>query len=485
MLNGKEKMMREYNAHFLTVLGTGSYNDCVYEWGEGKEERLETKFAQMATLKKITESTSQNIKITVFLTKDAREKNWEEFKKELEKTYPNSEIVDASIKEGRNLTELNEIFAVMYDCISENEVIYFDFTHGLRNIPIQALTVANHARVEKNVEIGGLYYGAFELGVDMVDEDGNKIKIGVNESTRKDIYLRRVPLMDISFCDSILHWTSAAESFITSGSSNLISKTFEEESKKEYKEDKNVEAVVSDLYDLTNCLETSRGKYNEAYKNRSIRKAYEVFKDDFDKMKQATESGSDKQVLIRLFAKIEKELAGFENQLYVGKEQKVLKDTSIGLAAVKWAIHKNLTQQGYTALQETIITYVGERYNCEYDRHYLRENIKKLLVAMGKTNSKEEAWNYYGNKNSKSKKLHTVMKEIPKEVADCFEELREKRNSLNHFGYQNGEGDKIPSYNDLQSNFKRIYNHFLEVVALDCIGKNEHGEKVDINSWKE
>ena len=484
--------MNERNTHFLTVLGTGNYSDCIYEWGDNPEEKLQTRFAQMATLKAITKSENQNIKITVFLTERARKQNWVAFREELEKTYPNSEIIDASIKEGRNLRELNEIFSVMYDSILENETIYFDLTHGLRNIPIQALTVANHARVSKHAEIGGLYYGAFDLGEEVTDAEGNKVKIGENHG--RDIYLRQVPLLDISFCDSILHWTSAAESFITSGSSNLICKTFEEENKKEYKEDKNVEAVVYDLYDLTNCLETSRGKYNGTYKDRSVRKAYEVFKEDLDKMKNGTESESDKQILIRLFDKIEEEISVFDNRLCTGKNQEVLKDTSIGLAAVKWAIHKELTQQGYTALQETIITYVGEKFNYTYDNYIDRERIKNVLFKVNRKGTRDEAWEAYkktpknieGLSTEQEKELEVIAHKVPKEVANCLSSIVDKRNSLNHFGYQGQESEEdVPTYLDLQSGLKEIYNAFVNIIAKTCTGRNADGEKVDINSWKE
>ena len=62
----------------------------------------------------------------------------------------------------------------------------------------------------------------------------------------------------------------------------------------------------------------------------------------------------------------------------------------------------------------------------------------------------------------------------------------DKRNSLNHFGYQGQESEEdVPTYLDLQSGLKEIYNAFVNIIAKTCTGRNADGEKVDISSWKE
>ena len=90
------------------------------------------------------------------------------------------------IKEGRNKAETDEIFEAIYGVIRPKETVYFDFTHGLRNIPMQALTVIRYGKVVKNIRMGGMYYGAFELG-----------KIGGDG-------LRHVNILDMSVCGAIL-----------------------------------------------------------------------------------------------------------------------------------------------------------------------------------------------------------------------------------------------------------------------------------------
>ena len=75
-------------------------------------------------------------------------------------------------------------------------------------------------------------------------------------------------------------------------------------------------------------------------------------------------------------------------------------------------------------------------------------------------------------------------------IGRCFSfahfKERDKRNSLNHFGYQKkGSAENVPTYLDLQDGLKEIYNAFVNIIAKTCTGKNADGEKVDINSWKE
>lgn len=65
---------------------------------------------------------------------------------------------------GMNREEMDQIFEAMYAVIESGETIIFDFTHGLRNIPMQALTIIHYAKALKHISIRGMFYGAFELG---------------------------------------------------------------------------------------------------------------------------------------------------------------------------------------------------------------------------------------------------------------------------------------------------------------------------------
>ena len=170
--------------HFITILGTSLYTNCTYEI-ESAGFEYDTPFVQVAVLKYIAFMCKTCDRITVFVTEKSEEKNWytREYtederlilarkqiepkpgvmktglKEILEKEFPEASVECVRIREGRNKEEIDEIFESMYDAVMPEETIYFDFTHGLRNIPMQALTVIHYAKILKNIQVGGIYYG--------------------------------------------------------------------------------------------------------------------------------------------------------------------------------------------------------------------------------------------------------------------------------------------------------------------------------------
>lgn len=63
------------NRHFVTVLGTGNYSECVYET-EDRQFAYKTPFVQIAVLKHIMSEYKRGDRITVFATEKAEQKNW-------------------------------------------------------------------------------------------------------------------------------------------------------------------------------------------------------------------------------------------------------------------------------------------------------------------------------------------------------------------------------------------------------------------------
>ena len=81
--------------------------------------------------------------------------------------------------------------------------------------------------------------------------------------------------------------------------------------------------------------------------------------------------------LLRLFDKIEEDVKIFDRKCYVIKDDRkvYLENTATGMAAVQWAINKSLTQQGFTALEETIKTYICEACQIPTDEELFRDTI--------------------------------------------------------------------------------------------------------------
>lgn len=498
--------MEQVCRHFITVLGTSLYTDCVYEIPE-EGFACQTTYVQLATLHYAMPGYQQGDRITVFLTEMAESSNWITrdyterelavmtnrglkirpgekkvgLKQRLEEAYGQARIEGIRIPEGRNREELDQIFEAMYAVIEPSETIIFDFTHGLRNIPMQALTIIHYAKALKHISIGGMFYGAFELG--KIGEDGQ----------------RHVSLFDMSICNTILNWTSAAEAFIKGGSSNQIRELYEEKAAGEKegqtkKKKTSGEKTLDSLYDLTNCLNTSRGKMDNSEK-KSVRKAFETFQFYYEKMCQE-EKPLFEVALQRLFENICRDVEIFGQRLVCRRDKKLvyLDDTATGMAAVKWALQKGLTQQGFTALDETMKTYICEMYEIPIEeektrdtlvgqtlkfigrQYYMKrssskelkkkykeiempmdreELVKQRLEEMGRDRRlSQEDIDAYGERISR------IIREVPMSLSCLSYQVGDLRNTLNHFGFQKNPA----SYEQFQINLKDQYARLEKIM---------------------
>lgn len=515
------------------MLGTSNYSECIYKTEDGSFS-YETPFVQIAVLKYIMPQYREGDRITVFVTEDAESANWEpkeekELRKPktkykirkrrfsrklrlgkrsyqiqlqiksqdnskkyvrsiedieektckkglkflLEQEFPNTPYDPVRIPEGKNKQELDQIFECIYQSFSENEIIYFDFTHSLRNLPMLALAVVNYAKVLKNIEVGGLYYGAYELK--KKEKDG------------------RVPILDMSSCSTIQDWTSAAEAFVKAGSSNQIYELYQKR-RELIDTDKEYNDILESLYNLTNCLETSRGgldfvRGEDECNKKSIGCAYNSFQDHYKKLGSKGFLVSE-QPLKRLFDYIYKDIDIFQQGLRMvekgkGKEKEIeLKYTALGISVVQWALKKGLVQQGYTALNETIISYICEIYGFNGNDGPKRKLINDLLrslkdqVPNGESRNLNENRKVWvedwkrKNRNKMSQRkfeesaliAEKILTSISTKLIDLSNNVSEERNTLNHFGLLWGAPKESLSYKVFQDDLKKRYEELEKII---------------------
>ena len=506
--------MEQVCRHFMAVLGTSLYTDCIYEV-EGTDFGCQTPYAQVAVLKYLEEQGRRADKISILLTDRAREQNWctreytEDEKNRLadkglrvrpgEKKTGLAELLNAAcphipvtsirIPEGSSQGELDEIFERIYEAIMPGETICFDFTHGLRNIPMQVLTIIHYAKALKHIEVGGMYYGAYELG---------KKKDGISH----------VRLLDMTMCSGILNWTSAAESFLESGNSAQIWSLYGTGREKKGPGRKTMEdAVIKSLHDLTNCISTCRGKTEDS-PEKSIRKAYEEFRRHYELMKEHQEEMSAAP-LARLFDQIWEDLKLFQQKLYLvkGDRRTPLNSTSTGAAVVRWAIRKEQTQLGFTALEEMIVTYLGERWGLPAEEQDVRETIigqplgymihiygerkskkeklpkeeleqicrqagaektaerEEILLEMKSRAELEKVRNIAEAFLEYNEQMKDMVKEIPMELIQLASRIVQYRNTLNHFGFQKN----VMYYKTLLENLRKLYEQMIGIMESEGV----------------
>lgn len=142
-------------------------------------------------------------RMTVFVTRESRERYWEELCGKLAgKITPEA----VEIPWGGKADELWTIFDRVVESVEEGEELLFDITHGFRSLPFVVFLAVAYLRVVKNVRVRGVVYGAF----DARDSEG------------------RAPVFDLSPFLSLLDWLAAVHLFRRSGSAADLSRLLRE-----------------------------------------------------------------------------------------------------------------------------------------------------------------------------------------------------------------------------------------------------------------
>lgn len=473
--------------HFISTLGTSVYAEGKYIFGTSS---MRTKFVQQASLE-IGMKDVEADAITICLTECAEKKNWltrEYTQNDIEmekKSYPDTKITvgdkyqglkeileqkyagrihTVRMVEGSSQEETDQMFQNLYDIMEENDEIYLDITHGFRFFPMLAMTVLEYAKVTKNITVGGIYYGMF----------------GRREPDKEVI---ECPLLDLTYYSDILDWSNAADSFVRYGNSrqiydlvhNLMRVT---KNKEEYQ---SISNMVGALNNLTKCIETGRGKKCDNRSQASIQTACERYNEKFDILKK--EGQIKLKPLEVLMDHIDRKvnMLDIENNL------------STGLSVIKWSINNDMTQQGYTALEETIKTYICDLAEVDDDKKWYRESFAKELVNsiihtpsnnrqlgydkwvntewnngdLEKIKGTDETLEEFKRKiRLKGKKLSEI---IPEELIKLNSNISEKRNDINHFGFT----EKTISNDTLKKDLNKLYEKLLEIIRENPVPTKE------------
>lgn len=379
----------------------------------------------------------------------------------LNKIKGHGSVTGVPIEIAKDMEGTWKLFNDMLEEINDGDELYVDVTHAFRSIPMIMLAVVAFARVTKNVHVKGIYYGAFEAGG---EESGE------------------APVFDMRGFLDVIDWAHAANSFIKYGVGDEIDDIFECDS--------GPKKLTSALKDITRSLETSKGYMDANNQKRfadgkSIRKACIDYKKEYARYTESCDENIvDEQTALK---QLLPEINGSIGEFYEGgslDSGAAKGNLGIGIAAVDWAIKKHMVQQGFTALEETIKTYVCvkcgfdekqssqrlvredvcnsaltafARDDCFYD--YKRNSEGKIIWLSGKkaikskrenieTKVRESFFDAYwlNDKSSRNKKVADEKKKYSKQAKLAFDNVslelvilatrvKACRHNLNHFGY--------------------------------------------------
>ena len=379
---------------FMSFLGTGNYINCNYLYEEKKVNDVE--FVQTAVADMFCSDFKKEDKIIVFLTQEAREKNWNSLKKELNGLELNCQISDIAIPSGKTEEEIWQIFKTCSESLEENAEIIFDITHSFRFIPMLAMSLFNYAKFLKNIKIAGIYYGAMEV-------------LGTQSEVKKiPLEKRNAEIFNLTSFSRIQDWSFALENFIKFGSAESIVSLIKKES----------DSANKTLYNnLKSCFQkfcllfqTNRGK--EIVNGK-------IFY-DLSKNLKKIEKSQNLPAFKLITDKIRDRVKEF------GKNE-----INNGLLAVKWCVEHNLIQQAYTLLQEFIITKILDDFKLNWKNKKEREIVNYVFRVKNFNTPSSEYDDKFDNKLIEKLLTHKIIKKY----YQSYSTLTGYRNSFNHGGY--------------------------------------------------
>lgn len=323
---------------FLSFLGTGFYQEVNYIGSnQAEEEVVPTRFIQESTILNYAIDFTKDDKIFILTTEGALI-NWEDnehknpkteehvFYEGLEtkltklKLQPKPENIP--IKKGSSTNELWDIFKTVYDLLEPNDKVIFDITHGFRSLPMLNMVLINYAKLLKNIEVLGVYYGAY-------DAEKIKSKNGKREFS---------PIWNLKSFVELQDWTNAANIFLNTGNALDLVKQIQDEENLELR---------NGLNSLSKNILVNRGlKIIEGTEIISLRNALQRIENKNLK--------PDETPLKPILEKI-------RNKFDYYKENHPIN----GFLAAKWAMENGLIQQAATMLEEAVITFVLFEINQE------------------------------------------------------------------------------------------------------------------------
>jgi CRISPR-associated Csx2 family protein len=430
---------------FISVLGTGYYNRTKYYWKD-KSNYVETRFIQKATLELMANDGIKTDKAFFFLTRSSENTNWVSpaqtnnflVKRGERDTYRglnevlntlniDTEFIPVNIPDGNNETEIWDIFDIVFNVLEENDEVYFDITHAFRSIPMLVMVLINYAKLLKNIKIKSITYGNWE---------------------GRDTENNLAPIIDLTAFSALQDWTNATNLFLTHGNMDALAQLTKSEVTPILKATKGKDKDASDLRDISGTMTA----ISTALKTNN---APDIIKATIfaDFKKQLTGLNKDMiKPLSPVLDKINEKISHFS----------VSEDVMNGLKAVDFCIESGLIQQAYTMLQESIISLVldSEKLNMKDDK--LR-NIASGAFKIKKENYPFEQWKS-ANANNRELTETFLCNALVRELASVFNALTDKRNIINHAGFNEKSSTKV--FNNLEKDIKDLNQRVKEKLNI-------------------
>ena len=441
----------------MSVLGTGFYEECTYI---GKNSSTRTRFIQEATLREIgADNWTEEDAAYIFLTQKAKENNWDKSRESRKRPHEDvrvpysglervlsgmnlkCKVIPVDIKDGKDESEMWDIFNAIYSCIEEEDELYFDLTHAFRYQPMLLLVLGNYAKFLKNVDVAYIGYGNYE---------------GRKQIAEGHPELDEAPIMNLLPISVLQDWAFAAGQFIRSGSADSVCELGRGryvQIKREIKEgNKGIDSVKSFLVAVSSLSE-------EMMLCRGVKI---IEGEDIARMREY-ESSLNKEAIPELSPLIKQITDSFS-------EFCAQRNAMNSFYAAQWCLEKNLFQQAVTFLRESVVSLLCDKYALSITDSAIRKVVDDVFAAKNNRMSSSEL-----SVSNDLKPIFCKLSSDPifdnSDFVARFCYLKDIRNDLNHSGMRDNPANVRNLKRQISDAVKNIGNHLLHSDLILGRGK--------------
>lgn len=416
---------------FISFLGISNYNSICYSKSTDVPSTLvPTRFVQEATIKAYCSDFRDNDNIYI-LTTDQALKNWDDgehmnrrtnelefhhgLQYKLDELDLLCEIKNIPVPNGKTKEEIWEIFETTYKLFEEGDLVYFDITHGFRSLPMLNLVLINYAKLLLNIEVRGIYYGAFE---------GKEFKGNVEVA----------PIWDLTDFAKLQDWTNNASVFLNTGNANSLVNQIDNY---QYHD------IKTNLQDFAEFILGNRGV--NIYDGQTMIKLRKALSENIEPEDPAFKA------LQPILDKISSEFDQYEEESSIN-----------GFHAARWCIKNGLIQQAATILEEFITSFVLEEIE---EISYLQNDKMRIAVSSALSISKEKYKHEEGTGEEVVEKQRVVEAVYNYPHRDKLSKIaiqlkNSVRNDISHAGFR-----KSPrTFKEFSTSIRKRYNEVKKVI---------------------
>lgn len=436
---------------FISILGTGFYEECAYTKEKEEEHKpftsTPTRFIQQASLELVgANGWTEEDRVIIFLTKKARELNWNKtiterkrYGKDTPEPYKGLETVlqemglkatieDKDIRDGMNKEEIWEVFQTIYDTLEEGDEVYMDLTHSFRFLPMLLLVLGNYAKFLKGITIKNIVYGNYEAR-NAQDE---------------------APIISLLPLASLQDWTFAAANYLQNGRATQLEELANEELRPMLQNTKDINLDARTLNKYVKTLSTFTKDLLNC-RAQAIRSGEAI-------NAIRTEAKRIEKVIITPMAPVLDKI-NHSLEIFLPNEH-----VFNGFYAAQWCFNNQLYQQAITILQENIVTYICLQKKLDISNVSQREMVNKAFnIYLNHT--KEEQWKLASkNEEQRLSEKQTIREllEYPvlKELSSTFLVTTNTRNDYNHAGENPNPTKAQKLIDSIECRLKKVFEYF-------------------------